>query len=94
LSQKCDVQIVFTSVRYIKLGNCLENVLYKLCNKRSKYVKFLKTVYWCSIVNKYKSRYRLFIYGAMGFCLFNGDVEVRLCFCSVVMGALSHDLAR
>jgi len=36
-------------------------MLHKLCNKRLKYVKFLKTVYWCALVNKYKSRYRLVV---------------------------------
>jgi hypothetical protein len=90
------VQIVFISVGEIKLDHFFEKyaIFFKLCNKRLKCVKFLKTVYWCSLVNKYKSRYRLVVYGAMGFYLFTGDVGVRLCFCSVGVGALSYDFAR
>ena len=62
-----------------KIGSLVSKiVLYKLCNKRIKYVKFLKTVYWRSLVNQYKARYRLVVYGAMGFYLFTGDVGVRL----------------
>ena len=55
------MQIVFISVGEIKLDNFFEKyvIFFKLCNKRLKCVKFLKTVYWCSLVNKYKSRYRL-----------------------------------
>ena len=78
-----------------KIGSLVsKNVLYKLCNKRLKYVKFLKTVYWRSLVNKCKSRYGPVVYGAMGFYLFTGDVGVLLCFCSVGVGVLSSDLAR
>jgi len=90
------VKIVFTSVGYIKLDHLFRKKCYffKLCNKRLKCVKFLKTVYWCSLVNKYKSRYRLVVYGAMGFYLFTGDVGVRVCFCSVGVGMLSYDFAR
>jgi len=84
-------KIVFTSVRYINWVICLEN---KLCNKRLKYVKFLKTVYWCSLVNKYKSRYGLVVYCAVGLYLFTGDVGVSLCFCSVGVGVLSYGLVR
>ena len=36
------MQIVFTSVGYIKLDHLSQKMLYKLCNKRLKYVKFLK----------------------------------------------------
>ena len=40
----CDVQIVFTSVGYIKLDHLSRyNVLYKLCNKKLKYIRFLKS---------------------------------------------------
>jgi len=57
--------------------------------------KILKKVYWCSLVNKYKSRYRLVVFGATEFYFFfTGDVGVRLCFCSVGVGVLSYDLTR
>jgi len=69
-------------------------MLHKLCNKKLKYVKFLKRYIWCSLVNKYKSRYSLVVFGAMEFYLFTGDVGVRLCFCSVGVGVLSYDLMR
>jgi len=81
--------------RIHKIGSLVsKNVLYKLCNKKLKYVKFLETVYWCSLVNKCKSHYRLVVYGAMGFYLFTGDVGIHLCFCSVGVDVLSHEIAR
>jgi len=42
----------------------------------------------------YESRYRLVVFGAMGYCIFTGDVGVVLCCCSVGVGLLSNDLAR
>ena len=56
--------------------------------------KILKTVCWCSLVNKCKSRYRLVVCGVMGYYLFTVDAGVRFCFCSVGVGVLSYDLAR
>ena len=45
-------------------------------------------------IYKYESRYRLVVFGAMGYCIFTGDVGVRLCCCSMGLGVLSNDLAR
>jgi len=42
---------------------------------------------------KYESRYRLVVFGAMGYSIFSGDVGIRLCCYSVGVGVLSNDLA-
>ena len=89
------MQIVFTAVGYIKLDQFVSKiVLYNLCNKRFKYVKFLKRyigVHWLTHV----SPVTLWLFvGVMVFYLFTGDVGVRLCFCSVGVGLLSYVLAR
>ena len=56
--------------------------------------KILKPVYWCSPFCKYKSHFCLVVFGAMRYCIFTGDVGVRLCCCSVGVGVLSNDLVR
>jgi len=43
---------------------------------------------------KYESRYRLVVFGAMGYCIFTGGVGVLLCCCSVGVGVLSNYIAR
>ena len=39
---------------------------------------------------KYESRYRLVVFGAMGYCTFTGDIGVCLCCLSVGVGVLSN----
>ena len=85
------MQIVFTAAGYIKLDHFSRKMYYTNCVKKVKICKILNGVLLFTIC-KYESRYRLVVFGAMGYCLFPGDVGVRLCCCSVGVGVLSNDL--
>jgi len=74
------VQIVFTRVGYIKLDRLSRKMYYTNCVQKVKICKILNGVLLFAIC-KYESRYRLVVFGAMGYGIFTGEVGVRLCCC-------------
>jgi len=87
------VQIVFARVGYIKLDHLSRKMYYTNCVSKVKICKILKGVLLFTIC-KYESRYHLVVFGAMGYCIFTGDVGEHFCCFSVGVGVLSNDLAR
>jgi len=66
------VQIVFTTVGYINLDHLSRKTYYTNCAYKVKIYKILNGVLLFTIC-KYESRYRLVVFGAMGYCIFTGD---------------------
>jgi len=87
------VHVVFTRVGYIKLDHLSCKMYYTNCVHKVKICKILNGILLFTIC-KYESHYCLVVFGDMGYCIFTGDVRVRLCCCSMGVGVLSNDLTR
>jgi len=88
------MQLVFTTVGYIKLDHCLVKWLYKLCDKKLKYIKFLKWytgVYHFTNVSPVTVWLFLELWDSIHLLVTS---EYVFCCCSIGVDVLSYDLAR
>ena len=79
---------MFTAVGYIIMDHLSRKICYTNCVQKVKICKILNGVLLFTICI-YESCYRLVVFGAMGYCIFTGDVGVHLCCCSVEFNLMS-----